>query len=81
MAFRPTGTEKALNVSFQSILNWLPVTGIKTLTDSPSLSHAPSLNFYYLMLAAQKIIQAERGHFIKVTGVKQVADSLVISQT
>jgi len=33
------------------------------------------------MLAAQEVIQAKGGHFIKVTGVKQDADSLVISQT
>lgn len=32
------------------------------------------------MLAAQEVIQARR-HFIKVIGVKQVADSLIISQT
>lgn len=49
----------------------------------PSLSLSPSfpMNFCYPMLAAQEVIQAKGGHFIKVTGVKQVADSLVISQT
>lgn len=34
-----------------------------------------------LLLAAQQIVQAERADFIKVTGVEQVTDSLVVSQT
>lgn len=40
-----------------------------------------SVCFVHLMLAAQELIQAKRGHFIKVTGIKQVANSLVVSQT
>lgn len=39
---------------------------------------APTPN---LLLAAQQIVQAERADFIKVTGVEQVTDSLVVSQT
>lgn len=45
-----------------------PVTGVENpVSDLP--------------LAAQQIVQAERADFIKVTGIEQVTDSLVISQT
>lgn len=46
-----------------------------------SRSQAWNASIFNLLLAAQQIVQAERADFIKVTGVKQVTDSLVVSQT
>lgn len=39
------------------------------------------VSVFQLMLAAQKIFQTKRRQFIKVTGIEQVTNSLVISQT
>lgn len=44
------------------------------------LCHAVNVASWQQMLAAQEVVQARR-HFIKVIGIEQVADSLVISQT
>lgn len=75
MAFSPIGTAKFLNVSFPSISNRRSSYTVTYGRQNPSFPVADQ------MLAAQQIIQGKGGHFIKVTGVKQIADSLVVAQT